>query len=207
MSSQAKRRLESEEELDEKENINILPTKVNKRKKARFEDDEDFSDSDVSIMSQETDLKIPDEAEVGVVEMVSVVNFMCHVKLEVRLGANVNFVIGRNGSGKSAILTALIVGLGGKANMTHRGNSLKGFIKEGCNFCIISITLRNRGTDAYKNEEYGDSILIERRLTKDGTGSYKIKNQKTGRLVSNKEMNSLTYSTSLTFRLITLCLF
>jgi len=186
MSSQAKRRLESEEELDEKENINILPTKVNKRKKARFEDDEDFSDSDVSIMSQETDLKIPDEAEVGVVEMVSVVNFMCHVKLEVRLGANVNFVIGRNGSGKSAILTALIVGLGGKANMTHRGNSLKGFIKEGCNFCIISITLRNRGTDAYKNEEYGDSILIERRLTKDGTGSYKIKNQKTGRLVSNK---------------------
>lgn len=45
-------------------------------------------------------------------------------------------------------------------------------------FCIISITLRNQGSDAYKNEEYGDSILIERRLTKDGTGSYKIKNQK-----------------------------
>ena len=57
---------------------------------------------------------------------------MCHKKLEVSFGANVNFVIGRNGSGKSAILTGLIVGLGGKANMTNRGNSLKGFIKEGC---------------------------------------------------------------------------
>ena len=33
--------------------------------------------------------------------------------------------------GKSAILTALIVGLGGKATMTNRGVSLKGFVKNG----------------------------------------------------------------------------
>ena len=36
--------------------------------------------------------------------------------------------------GKSAILTAIIVGLGGKANITSRGNSLRGFIKEGCRY-------------------------------------------------------------------------
>lgn len=53
-------------------------------------------------------------------------NFMCHDALEVDLNPNVNFIVGRNGSGKSAILTALIVGLGGKTKLTNRGSSLKG---------------------------------------------------------------------------------
>ena len=38
------------------------------------------------------------EAEVGVVERIELTNFMCHTFLEVNFGANVNFVIGRNGS-------------------------------------------------------------------------------------------------------------
>lgn len=33
--------------------------------------------------------------------------------------------------GKSAILTGLIVALGGNAQATNRGSSLKGFVKEG----------------------------------------------------------------------------
>ena len=34
--------------------------------------------------------------------------------------------------GKSAIMTGMLVGLGGKAATTNRGNSLKGFIKDEC---------------------------------------------------------------------------
>lgn len=53
---------------------------------------------------------------------------MCHSALEINFNKNINFVIGRNGSGKSAILTSLVVGLGGRAADTNRGKSVKGKI-------------------------------------------------------------------------------
>ena len=56
---------------------------------------------------------------------------MCHTYLEVSLGALINFIIGHNGSGKSAVLTAITICLGGKATATNRGQSLKSFIQEG----------------------------------------------------------------------------
>lgn len=42
-----------------------------------------------------------------------------------------NFVCGHNGSGKSAVLTAITLCLGGKTAATNRGSALKTFIKEG----------------------------------------------------------------------------
>lgn len=70
-------------------------------------------------------------AENGIIESVTCTNFMCHSFLEIELGPLINFIIGHNGSGKSAVLTALTVCLGGKAAATNRGGSLKSFIKEG----------------------------------------------------------------------------
>jgi len=55
----------------------------------------------------------------------------CHRWLEIKFGPFVNFVIGHNGSGKSAILTAITLCLGGKAAATNRGTSMKSLIKEG----------------------------------------------------------------------------
>lgn len=62
----------------------------------------------------------------GKVTRIRLRNFMCHEALEITLNKNVNFIVGRNGSGKSAILTALTVGLGARANVTSRGTSVKG---------------------------------------------------------------------------------
>jgi len=42
-------------------------------------------------------------------------------------------------------------------------------------YAQVSIKLRNRGHDAYKPKEYGQSITVERRITSDGSGSYKLK--------------------------------
>lgn len=70
-------------------------------------------------------------ADNGILESVTCQNFMCHSYLEIALGPLINFIIGHNGSGKSAVLTAITICLGGKATATNRGQNLKSFIKEG----------------------------------------------------------------------------
>ena len=42
-------------------------------------------------------------------------------------------------------------------------------------YAQVSIKLRNRGQDAYKPDDYGESITVERRISSDGSGSYKLK--------------------------------
>lgn len=88
--------------------------------------------------------------------------------------------------GKSAIMTATVVGLGGKATATSRGSSLKGFIQSGAGFAEISIWLKNRGPDAYHPDLYGSSIEVVRRIMADGAGQYKIKSCR-GQVVSTKK--------------------
>lgn len=108
--------------------------------------------------------------------------------MEINFGERINFVIGHNGSGKSAILTALTVCLGGKANATNRATSLKNLIKEGEKYhkivvltnistSTIIVKILNTGKDAYKPELYGDIISIERRFTRDGVTGYKLKSK------------------------------
>ncbi|XP_040848791.1 structural maintenance of chromosomes protein 6 isoform X3 [Ochotona curzoniae] len=126
-------------------------------------------------------------AEVGIIESIQLKNFMCHSMLgPFKFGSNVNFVVGNNGSGKSAVLTALIVGLGGKAVATNRGSSLKGFVKDGQNSADITITLRNRGDDAFKASVYGDCITVKQHISVDGSRSYKLKSS-SGAVVSTKK--------------------
>ena len=75
-------------------------------------------------------------ADNGIIESVTCTNFMCHTFLEVTLGPLINFIVGHNGSGKSAVLTAIMLCLGGKATSTNRAGNLKGFIKEGQEYLL-----------------------------------------------------------------------
>ena len=114
--------------------------------------------------------------ECGIIEKVCMTNFMCHKKLEVTLGQNVNLILGRNGSGKSAIMSAIYVGLGGRATSTNRGSSIKTFIQKGQTYAQVEVTLSNVGDDAYQPEKFGNRIHIVRRISSDGSSSYKIQN-------------------------------
>ncbi|NWT65997.1 SMC6 protein, partial [Prunella himalayana] len=127
------------------------------------------------------------DGEVGIIESIQLKNFMCHSNLgPFQFGSNLNFVVGTNGSGKSSVLTALIVGLGGKATATNRGSSLKMFIQKGETSADISITLRNQGRDAFKPELYGTSITVNQRINQDGSRTYKLKS-KSGTIISSKK--------------------
>jgi structural maintenance of chromosomes protein 6 len=125
-------------------------------------------------------------AENGIIESVTMINFMCHERLHVELGPLLNFITGKNGSGKSAILTAITLCLGGKASTTNRGASLKSFIKEGRDNASLIIKIKNQGVDAYQPDVYGQTIILERNFSKTGTSGFKLKGA-SGRLVSNKK--------------------
>lgn len=50
----------------------------------------------------------------------------------------------------------------------------------------IEVTVKNCGPEAFKPELYGESVIVVRRITKEGQSSYKIKSGSTGRIVSTK---------------------
>lgn len=105
--------------------------------------------------------------------------------------------------GKSAVLSAITVALGGKTASTGRGTGLKSFIREGqkCVVLILSLLLskficfstaevtihiKNQGEEAFKPTEYGNTIIITRKWSKEGSPSWKIKS-KEGKVVSTKK--------------------
>lgn len=146
-------------------------------------------------------------AETGVLERITVYNFMCHECFEIPLGPNVNIINGRNGSGKSALVAALQVGLGARSKVTERGQKLEDHIKHGKSFARICIKIKNRPlaensttVDPYRPELYGSSITIERKLCRGGGGSWSIKTEKgknvklpKGRTVRQEVTNIVDY--------------
>ncbi|CAL2243410.1 unnamed protein product [Prunus armeniaca] len=98
----------------------------------------------------------------------------------------VNFITGQNGSGKSAILTALCIAFGCRAKGTQRASTLKDFIKTDCSYAVVHVELKNQGEDAFKPEIYGDVIVIERRISGTATTTV-LKDQQGKKVASRKE--------------------
>ncbi|XP_020639932.3 structural maintenance of chromosomes protein 6 isoform X1 [Pogona vitticeps] len=162
----------------------------NKRRRQEIRDDSDDDPDEDEWSHLHNDSSTNSQlasGEVGIIESIKLKNFMCHSMLgPFEFGSNVNFIVGNNGSGKSAVLTALIVGLGGKAIVTNRGTSLKVFVKNGQSSADVTITLRNRGEDAFKPEQYGTSITINQHISLEGHRSYKLKSS-SGSIISSKK--------------------
>lgn len=137
------------------------------------DDAESIDEEDLSVALRDRVNRSARTAENGIIESITCTNFMCHAHLHVELGPSINFVIGHNGSGKSAVLTALQICMGGKASNTNRASSLKAFIKEGQDVCTLVVRIKNK--DGFQTEVYGDIIQVERTFTKTGTSGFKIK--------------------------------
>jgi len=215
--SNRKRKIESDSEDDCEPDIK--KSIIEKKKKIEFSSDEQSSSSSEDEHSSSSSSSSEDEEEVdekkslseeevdngqiddqpmpdcGTIEHLELFNFMCHDHFEISFSPRVNFVIGKNGSGKSAILTAIVIVLGGRATNTGRGQSLTGFIKNGKTSAKIVLKLCNYSTSkkkTYKYAEYGPSIIVERIIKSDGTSSYVLKSSK-GKVISRKkeELNEI----------------
>lgn len=96
------------------------------------------------------------------VKSIELINFMCHRHLLVEFKKTLTCIGGRNGSGKSAVMIALGIALGQRANSLERGNTYKELIKSNEHTAVIRLSLHN-----YLNfhaDFFGDSILIEKTL-------------------------------------------
>lgn len=102
-------------------------------------------------------------------------NFMCHRKFAQDFGPGLNILIGKNGSGKSSVLTSIMVGLGGRASSTARGESLSDFIRTGAQAAFITLTFHISEDNLHFLERYGPQVTVERRL-KPRESQFAIKN-------------------------------
>ena len=90
--------------------------------------------------------------DAGILKKIDLVNFMCHKKHTCRLSKAVNFITGNNGSGKSAIVNAIMLCLGSRAKDTHRGSNAGDNVRAGCtaSHAQVRVTMYNTGSDAFK---------------------------------------------------------
>lgn len=75
-----------------------------------------------------------------------------------------NLIIGANGTGKSTLVSAIVLGLGGKPSVLDKGN-LASFVKSELNQAIIKIELEDKP---------GYPVTITRTISKDNKSSWMI---------------------------------
>ena len=85
-----------------------------------------------------------------------------------------NFVTGDNGSGKSSVLLALVLGLFAESKQTKRYSRIQDFVKKGCRRAVVEVTLRNDGEDAYKPDVYGRAITFKRTISDKGASAVSL---------------------------------
>lgn len=167
-------------EVDSGQSAEQYMSQLLAQKRRKIGDDDESDDTDEDEDSGEH------FGKAGYIKKLVLKNFMCHDHFELDFGPQMNFIIGRNGSGKSAILTGISVGLGSKAHDTSRGSLTKSLIKDGKSTARITVELDNSGFDAFEKAVYGSTIIIERKLLREGTNSYSIKSEN-GSMVSNRK--------------------
>lgn len=85
-------------------------------------------------------------------------------------GPNLNMLIGPNGTGKSTMVAAIILGLGGNPRTVGRGTKISEYIKHGCANAIINIQLQG--------ECQGEVIKVSREFAADEKSVWRVNDKK-----------------------------
>lgn len=120
-----------------------------------------------------------------VIKSIVLNNFMCHTNLKLTFNAPITIIGGFNGSGKSAIMIAIGIVLGQRTNTLDRGASAKALIQTGKNCAKIQLKISN-AQRLLDYKFFGDSIVIEKTLKRDGIYTLRIKSE-SGKTYSTKK--------------------
>lgn len=92
----------------------------------------------------------------GAIVRIKLENFMTYTFVEVHPGANLNVIVGTNGSGKSSLVCAICLGLCGTPHTVGRASNVSDYIRHGADAAVIEIELSSTS---------GRNTIIERRIT------------------------------------------
>ncbi|KAJ8926523.1 hypothetical protein NQ314_021125 [Rhamnusium bicolor] len=85
-------------------------------------------------------------------------------------GPHLNMIIGPNGTGKSTMVAAIILGLGGNPKVVGRGTKVSEYIKHNCDRATINITLQDENENTY--------IKVTREFDTQERSTWKLNNRK-----------------------------
>ncbi|KAJ3270947.1 Structural maintenance of chromosomes protein 5 [Terramyces sp. JEL0728] len=104
----------------------------------------------------------------GSIVRIHLINFLTYSRTEFYPGPNMNMVIGPNGTGKSTVVCAIALGLGGKTEVLGRAKELQEFVKHGEQDATVEIELKNSPRNT----------IIKRKFSKGSNGSKWFLNDK-----------------------------
>lgn len=89
----------------------------------------------------------------GAIVRIKMENFLTYDSCEIFPGANLNMIVGANGTGKSSIVCAICLGLAGKTSFIGRGDKVGLYVKRGSNRGSIELELCRRSKNLIISRE------------------------------------------------------
>lgn len=134
----------------------------------------------MGLFCHEDSTNVLDEFEPGAVRKVTLENFVTYDHAVFTFGPCLNMIIGPNGTGKSTVVCAICLGLGGKPEILGRAKQASDFIRTGHTKATITIELQG----------YKTPTVTVRRVIEGPNSSWQIN----GKSSSLKEVKALADS-------------
>ncbi|KAK9459299.1 uncharacterized protein V1516DRAFT_505507 [Lipomyces oligophaga] len=114
----------------------------------------------------------------GAIRRIAMHDFVTYSNAEFRPGPSLNMIIGPNGTGKSTLVCAIALGLGGRPEVLGRAKEIGQFVKLGSSMATVTIELEGQCG--------ASNPIIERTIFKDNKSTW---------ILNGKSVSSMTIST------------